>query len=123
MGGLFANFFVSILCWMSAVWLMYFADNAIDLILNGLAVYFMKTIDDEMVFGHDYAMIEEWFKDRYKSFVDAYIQRLDETEQDELDGICYRDCCHGQCIEDPARCWCILSPLVIIAPLYLAVCY
>ena len=56
--GLITNLFVSILCWLTAIWLMYFSENAIDLILNGLAIYFMKTIDDEMVFGHDYKLIE-----------------------------------------------------------------
>ena len=56
--GLIANFFVSIVCWMTSIMLMYIADSPIDLVLNGLAIYFMKTIDDEMVFGHDYAMIE-----------------------------------------------------------------
>ena len=143
--GLIANFFVSVICWLTSILLMYFSDNAIDLILNGLAIYFMKTIDDEMVFGHDYAMIEAWFlqdeddtnkqdfdKDNddekenetpFEKFVDKYIQKLDETEEDERAGCCYADCCDGQCIENPARCWLILSPLVIIAPLYLAICY
>ena len=139
--GLIANFFVSIICWLTSIFLMYFSDNVIDLILNGLAIYFMKTIDDEMVFGHDYVMIENWFKNKaskgdggdggkdketksgFETFVDAYIKELDETVEDERAGCCYADCCHGQCIENPARCWCILSPLVIFAPLYLAICY
>mmetsp|Transcript_32892 Transcript_32892/g.28847 ORF Transcript_32892/g.28847 Transcript_32892/m.28847 type:complete len:329 (+) Transcript_32892:71-1057(+) len=142
--GLIANFFVSIICWLTSVWLMYFSDNVIDLILNGLAIYFMKTIDDEMVFGHDYAMIESWFEDKYspendddggagsdskdkkthfQTFVDGYIKQLDETDEDERAGCLYADCCNGQCIENPSRCWCILSPLVIIAPVYLAICY
>ena len=62
-------------------------------------------------------------KTHFEEFVDSYIRQLDATEKDERAGCCYNDCCDGQCIEDPARCWCILSPLVIIAPIALAICY
>eukprot|EP01084_Bolivina_argentea_P066763 121733_1 len=124
--GLFTNLFVPLVCWISSMLLMYFSDNVIDLILNGLALYFIKEIDDEMVFGHDYARIQKWFEDQYDSFIKAYIEKCDSRENffiKELESVWNKDCCGKEVIANPGRCWCLLSPLVIIAPVYLAICY
>lgn len=146
--GLWVNFFASVTCWLASIWLMYVSDNVIDLVLNAVAVYFVKTIDDEMVFAHHYMHLEEVLEKeetteekekgqqagkavaddgaddhQYLKYVSQYIYQLDETEDDERASCFYADCCHGQCINDPSKCWYVLSPLIIIAPLYLAVCY
>ncbi len=68
-------------------------------------------------------MMKKWFTDKYDIFVDEYVEKCDATEKRELETMWNKDWCGGELIANPGRCWCFLSPLIIIAPVYLALCY
>lgn len=121
--GLIVNFIVIMLCWLTSLFLMYFAQNITDLILNFVAIYFMSSLDAEMVFGHDYYEIEIYFKNKYDLWLKQYIQDVNVKNKKRVDDVCGGDCCKGKLIKDPNICWLILTPLIIIAPLYVGICH
>ena len=121
--GLIVNFIVIMLCWLTSLLLMYQTKNITDLILNFVAIYFMSSLDAEMVFGHDYYEIEIYFKNQYDAWLKRYIEGVNQRNEKRVHDICGGDCCEGKLIKDPGRCWVLLLPLIIIGPLYVGICH
>ena len=83
----------------------------------------MSSLDAEMVFGHDYYEIEVYFKEEYEQWLKRYIEGVNLRNQRRVDNICGGDCCGGKLIKDPNRCWIILTPFILIGPLYVGICH
>ena len=111
--GLVANFAVIVMCWVTSLCLMVQSADIAELIL----------LDAEMVFGHDYHEIEVYFSTAYDEWLRRYIDGVNERKEPRMHDVCSGDCCRGQLIKDPDKCWLLLLPFIVAGPMFVGVCY
>ena len=62
--GLFANFFTLFFSLIGSNLLIYWAESALDVILNCVAIFFLLQIDNEMIGLSDYENIKRWMENQ-----------------------------------------------------------
>lgn len=56
---------VTIVCWISALLTVFFANDTKDMINCGVAIYFVINMDRMMMTTSDYQTIEKWLDEEY----------------------------------------------------------
>ena len=63
--GLYSNFFALVTSIYGSFLIIYSAQNATDMVLNSVALYFIMDIDTFMVDHFDYSRIKKWMKNEF----------------------------------------------------------
>eukprot|EP01084_Bolivina_argentea_P320622 556324_1 len=111
--GLWANIIVLIMSWLCSVIIIYTSTTMLDMVLNAVAVLFMITIDDEIVTFSDYENV-------LKTMSSYSSQSKAGAIFDKIGGGLLKiQILWGK----PIICTAVLTPLIVVPPLFTILCY
>merc|ERR1711971_765126 len=68
--GMLINLYVISYSWFVSIGILHFSDNTYDMLLNSIALHFVLTLDNEMVFDSSYKHIDDWLTRDYAEYID-----------------------------------------------------
>merc|ERR1719242_1453811 len=129
--GLYVNILASIFAVYGAFIVVFFSENALDMVLNSVALFFVVELDDLLVKTSDYAMIESYImdfhhiaKDKNESIRTPLFLKSDKLVHCK---VCYKKCGMGcrHCFRGVSCCfgWLYGVPYHILQWVTIALCF
>ena len=102
---------------------MYTSEDALDMVLNSVALYFIVEVDDNAVFFNEYKKLKKWIDVHYDDWIDDVYQQQ-QVEPNKLLQKCYDfviNIAHFMANRRYGRF--IFLPIAFVAPIYMLVCF